>query len=290
MNWRCGIVLAIAILTCSFASAGDEPKIQADVIYGRKDGMALTFDVITPAKANGGAVLWIQSGGWYSVWNEPKKLLPGCQPFLAKGLTVFIVRHASAPKYTVPEAVEDVRRCVRFIHWKAKDFGVDANRLGTLGGSAGGHLSLMLATTGDDGNPNAKDEVLKHSSKIAAAVALFPPTDLRNWTTDPPPAIKKIPGLKPPLTFDEKKTPDVSPLLHVSADDAPILLIHGDKDELVPIEHSDNMIAALKKANVPSELLVIKGATHSFTADDNKIALPAMVNWFEKHLAAKKAS
>ena len=96
----------------------------------------------------------------------------------------------------------------------------------------------MLATTGDDGDPAAKDEVLKHSSRIAAAVALFPPTDLRNWTTDPPEAIAQYPALKPPLSFDAEKEPDVSPILFVSDKAAPSLMIHGDKDELVPIEHS----------------------------------------------------
>src|SRR4051794_32669862 len=143
--------------------------------------MALTFDVVRPAQPNGAGILWIQSGGWYSTWQDAKVWPVMAKPFLDKGFTVFVVRHASAPKYTVPEAVEDVRRSVRFIRLKAKAFGVDPERLGALGGSAGGHLALTLATTGDDGNPRAKDDVLKQPSRIAAAVALYPPTDLRGW-------------------------------------------------------------------------------------------------------------
>ncbi len=218
-------------------------------------------------------------------------MLPMCQPFTDKGYTAFVVRHGSAPKYTVPEAVADMRRAVRFIHLHAKDYGIDADRLGVVGGSAGGHLTLMLATTADDGDPKAKDEVLRASDRIAAAVALFPPTDLRGWATDPPEAIKKLPQLKPPLTFDAAKEPDVSPLLHVSEKTAPTLLIHGDKDALVPIGHSQKMIAALEKAKVTSQLLTIEGAGHGFSPTQNQTTVaPAMLGWFDKHLAAKTGS
>jgi acetyl esterase/lipase len=282
------MVCAALALAGSLAMAKTpEPTILADVVYGHKDGMALTFDGIKPDKPNGAGVLFIQSGGWYSNWTQPKNLLPACQAFLNKGMTVFIVRHGSAPKYAVPDAVNDVRRAVRCIRLKAKTWGVDPERLGVFGGSAGGHLTLMLATTADDGDPNAKDPVLKESDRIAAAVALFPPTDLRGFVNNPPEVIKKIPALKPPLTFDPAKEPDVSPLLHVTSKTAPVLLIHGDKDPLVPISHSKNMIEALKKANVPSDLLVIEGAGHGFTPKQNQIVGPAMLKWFEKFLATK---
>jgi len=282
--------LRLTALVCLLLSlspalrAADDVSIQEDVVYGHKDGMALTFDVLKPASPNGAGVLAIQSGGWYSNYAHPKALAPIYQPLLGKGFTVFVVRHGSAPKYTVPEAIDDVRRSVRLIHMKASDFGVDANRLGATGGSAGGHLTLMLATTGDDGDPTAKDEVLKHSSRIAAAVALFPPTDLRGWVTDPPEAIKKIPRLKPPLTFDPAKEPDCSPLLHVTVKAAPILLIHGDKDELVPIKHSQEMIAALEKEKAACKLVTIEGAAHGFSPKQNETVVAEMVAWFDKHL------
>jgi len=270
------------------ARADDAPAIRPDVVYGHKDGMALTFDVFRPAKPSGAAILSVQSGGWYSNWVEPKVLLPVVQPVLAKGYTVFVVRHGSAPKYAIPDAVADMRRSVRFIRLHAKEFGVDPDRLGVMGGSAGGHLTLMLATTADEGDPKAKDEVLQQSDRITAAVALYPPTDIRTWVTDPPLVIKNIAALKPPLSFDPKLAGDYSPLLHVNAGTAPSLLIHGDKDELVPIEHSKNMIAALEKAKVPSELLVIEGAGHGFRDKQVQTVSAATLAWFDKHLAAKK--
>lgn len=289
MRIRVLLLLSVLAWVGPSVRAADEVKIEADVVYGHKDGMALTFDVIRPAKPSGAGILWIQSGGWYSRWVDAKVLAGGCKPYLDRGFTMFIVRHGSAPKYTVPETVEDVRRCVRVIRMKAKSYDVDPERLGVFGGSAGGHLSLMLGTTGDDGNPKAMDEVLRQSSRVAAVVALYPPTDLRGWTTDPPAAIKAIPTLKPPLTFDAKKEADCSPLLKTTGKTAATLLIHGDKDELVPIEHSTKMLAALEKEKVASELKTITGAGHSFTAKQNQdIVLPAMLGWFEKHLAAKK--
>jgi len=282
---------ALVLFVCLKATPlhAQDFQITPDVVYGHKDGLALTFDVIKPKEQNGAAILFLQSGGWYSTWKEPKELVPACKAFLDKGYTIYIVRHGSAPKYTVPEAAADVRLCVRFVRLTAKDYGVDPERLGVLGGSAGGHLTLLLATTGDDGNPDAADPLHKTSSRIAAGVALFPPTDLRGWTTDPPEEIKKHAGLKPPLTFDAAKEADVSPILHVTSDDAPVLMIHGDKDLLVPIEHSQKIVPVFEKAGVPSKLITIEGAAHGFSPEQNiKTVGPATLAWFEEKLAAKK--
>lgn len=277
---------ATAVLLCFTALVrADDVEIQPDIVYGHKDGLALTFDVLRPREPNGAAVLFLQSGGWYSAWVPPNVLVPASKPLLSKGFTVLIVRHGSAPRYAVPDAVADVRRCVRYVRGHAQQLKIDPERLGVLGGSAGGHLSLMLGTTGDDGKADDQDEVLRHGSRVAAVVALYPPTDIRTWVTDPPEAIKKIPALKPPLTFDAAKTSEVSPLLHVTAKSAPALMIHGDKDELVPISHSQQMVAAMEKEKVACRLLTIEGAAHGFSAKQNEIVVPAMVEWFEKHLA-----
>lgn len=287
MHWRSMAILTttVSLLTAGLVPAADPtPKITADVVYGHKDGLALTFDVFQPGNPNGAGVLWIQSSGWYSIWVEPKTMLPGLGHLLEKGYTVFVVRHGSAPRYTVPDAVDDVRRAVRYIRLHAKDWGVDPERLGVTGASAGGHLTLMLASTGDDGNPKAADPVLRGSSKIAAGVALCPPTDLRGWVNTPPDAIKAVPGLKPPLTFAVEKEAAVSPVTFAGEKTAPVLMIHGDKDTLVPIEHSKNMLTALKKAGASCELLTIEGAGHGLP--HTKVR-PALLEWFDKHLAKK---
>jgi acetyl esterase/lipase len=283
-------LLVLTLLACPPLRAADEVKIEPDVIYGRKDGMALTLDVLRPAKPNGAGVVFLVSGGWYSGWADPKGGVATGKPYLDKGYTLFIVRHGSAPRYAVPDAVADVRRAIRFIRLKAKGYGVDPERLGVWGGSAGGHLSLMLGTTGDDGDKKSKDEVLRQPSRVAAVAALYPPSDLRGWTTDPPAEIKKHAGLKPPLTFDAKLEPEVSPVLKATEKSAPSIIIHGDKDELVPIDHGKKMITALEKVKVPCELVTVVGAAHGYSPQQNKeIVLPAMLRWFDKYLADKKA-
>ncbi len=280
--------LALLLAVPAPALAADEPRIVRDVVYGHKDGMALTYDVIKPARQNGAAVLWIQSGGWYSPYTDPAALAAAGKAYFDKGVTLVIVRHGSAPRYAVPDAVADVRRAVRHVRLKAADHGIDPARLGVTGGSAGGHLSLMVGTTGDDGDAAAKDEVLRQPSRVAAVVAIYPPTDLRGWTTSPPAEIKKHAGLKPPLTFDAKLEPAVSPVLHVTADDAPTLLIHGDKDLLVPIEHSRTIAPLFEKAGVPVKLVTIEGAAHGFNPQQNReTVVPSLLDWFDKHLAAK---
>jgi len=130
---RLTVVLCLTAWITPAARAAEEPQVVPDVVYGHKDGLALTFDVIKPEKPNGAGILWIQSGGWYSNWTDPKPWPTVAKPFLDKGYTVFIVRHGSAPKYAIPEVVEDVRRSVRFIRMRSKDFNVDPERLGVMG-------------------------------------------------------------------------------------------------------------------------------------------------------------
>src|SRR5690606_3666764 len=144
------------------------------------------FDVLKPKEPNGAGVLYMVSGGWYSFWAPIEIMAPPQKPLLDAGFTVFLVRHGSAPRYLVPDAVSDVRRAVRYIRLHAKDFGVAPDRLGVYGRSAGGHLSLVLGTTSDEGKPNAPDEVDRASSRVQAVVAIMPPTDLREWVPDRP--------------------------------------------------------------------------------------------------------
>lgn len=274
----------LASLNSAVSRADDNVKITPDVVYGHKDGLAMTFDVFTPAAdANGAGVLFMVSGGWFSTWTPPENLTPVFMPLLSKGFTVFAVRHGSSPKYVVPEAVADVTRAARFIRLHAADFGVSADRLGVFGGSAGGHLSLMLGTASDEGDSSSPDEVLRQSSRLAAVVAIYPPTDLRPWVPNRPENIKSIVA----LDFDPELAGDVSPLVHASEDDPPTLMIHGTEDEIVPIAHSENLQAEFEKLNVTSELMVIEGAGHGFQGADNDRVVEALVAWFEKHLATE---
>jgi|CXWL01.1.fsa_nt_gi acetyl esterase/lipase len=280
-------VLSLVLAAASSAQA--EVTITPDVVYGHKLGLAMTCDVFTPTEnANGAAVLFMVSGGWYSTWTPPEQLQNLFVPLTSKGFTVFAVRHGSSPKFSIPEAVSDVRRSVRFIRMSAEKFQIDPNRIGVFGMSAGGHLSLMLGTASDEGNPESKDPVEQVSDRVNAVVAYVAPTDLRIMVKEAPdrlPAYARFPA----LDLDMKDAETDSPLIHVTADDAPTLLLAGDKDDLVPIQHSRNIQSAFEAAKVTSELIEFAGAGHGFQGEDAKKATEEMVAWFETHLAADAA-
>ncbi len=280
------VLLACAVACFCPLHAADDVDIRPDVVYGHDYGMALTFDVLTPKNPNGAGILFMVSGGWVSRWFPPQNGITWHKALLDKGFTVFLVRHGSSPKFVVPEAIEHVRRSVRYIRLHADDFGVDPERLGAYGFSAGGHLSLMLGTASDAGTPGAKDPVLTVTDRVAAVVAFFPPTDLRGLIIRRDKEGNLVGKYKafPALAFDAAKAPDCSPLDHVSPDDPPTLLIHGDKDKLVPIKHATRIQHAFEKNKVASELIVIKGAAHGFMGGDLARAVRASVEWFEKHL------
>ena len=247
----------------------------------------MTMDRYHPKQPNGAAILFMVSGGWRSRWAPPEESLFLFQPFLSQGYNVFAVRHGSSPRYTIPEAMGDVRRAVRFVRNNAERFEIDDSRLGVLGMSAGGHLSLMLGTTGDDGNPQGKDEIERTSSRVAAVVALVPPTDLRVAVWEAPeslPAYRGFPALDLPLD----KAKEYSPVVHVTPDDAPSLVIMGGKDELVPPRHGEWIDEEFKKNNVARKLIIFPEAGHDLGGVTTRLkTFQQSVDWYNTHLAEK---
>lgn len=284
----CAICLGVlTVVGTASASRAEEilPRLETDVVYGHKDGLAMTMDVYRPATdAKGAAILFMVSGGWYSRWAPPEQTKPLFQPYLDAGYTVIAVRHGSSPRYTIPEAVADVRRAVRYVRKHAARLGVDGERLGVMGMSAGGHLSLMLGTTGDNGDPHAKDELDRVSSRVAAVVALVPPTDLRVAVWESPeslPAYRNFPA----LNLEMKKAEEFSPLVHVTTDDAPALVIIGGKDELVPPRHGHWIDEAFEREKVTRKLVVFPDAGHGLEGEDTRAkTVREVVAWFDTHL------
>lgn len=275
------LVLATLLLVSTSSLPADEKvRITPDVVYGHKLGLAMTFDVFTPPQANGAGVLFMVSGGWYSRWSDPQQAQTRFKPLTDAGFTVFSIRHGSSPKFQVPDAVSDVRRAVRYIRLNSERFQVDPERLGVFGFSAGGHLSLMLGTTPDSGDPKSKDSVLRTSSRVAAVVDYFGPSDLIPWVNEESPYYQNYPALQ----FDAKQARAMSPLFHVTADDAPTLMLHGDKDTLVPLDHSERILKEFQAKNVPAELIVVEGAAHGFRGRDAETSQAAMLKWFQQHL------
>ncbi len=308
---RVSLVVLLAVLGgfVTAARAGDAPyDRKEDVIYGRKYGTALTMDVFTPRKgSNGLGVIFVISGGFFS---SHEAIQPGfAQPLAERGYTVFTVVHGSQPRFTVNEIVNDMNRAVRFIRHHAKEYGIDPDRIGVCGASAGGHLSLMLGTAGGPGNPRAKDPVNRESSRVQAVACLFPPTDFLNYGK---PGNRKIHAMDHDAPFRpafdyrevdpktntwvsitddarlEQIARQVSPAYHVSHDDPPTLIIHGDADRLVPIQQSELIVEKFKEAGVENKLIVKKGAGHGWlTMGQDALQF---IDWFDGHLKAPAAS
>ena len=302
---RVGLLLS---LLCGLfpVLAADAPAYDRieDVIYQRKYGVALTLDVFKPRQnANQAAVIYVVSGGWYSSHEGINPSL--FAEFLKRGYTVFTVVHGSQPKYTLPEIVEDMHRSVRFIRYHAKDYGIDPDRMGITGSSAGGHLSLMIATAGSPGHADAKDLVNRETSRVQAVGCFFPPTDFLNYGEPGRDVIQvleaELANFRAPFDFIEEdpksrqllliREPEkrlqiaarMSPITHVTADDPPTLIIHGDADKLVPIQQAQTIIARLESAGVPTRLVVKTGEGHgwkNWIGDMREIA-----DWFDQYLA-----
>ncbi len=256
-----------------------------DVIYGRKEGMALTYDVFKPVQdANGALVVNMVSAGWNSSWGLPSERQARYQWLIDKGFTVVALYHGSAPRFKVPDAVSDVRLALRHIKLHAADYGADPERIGVWGASAGGHLALVAGLMADDGDAEAVNPLERHDNRVRAVVSYFPPTVL-----DVLLAGRLRQGV---IDFDENLRASVSPINFVDAKDPPTLLITGDADVGVPMSQSEGIKAKLDAAGVANALKVFPGAGHDFyvKGDPAKTdayaleAMNAMVAWFEQHL------
>jgi acetyl esterase/lipase len=156
---------ALTLGLAAAAPAQPKPGIEKDVIYGKRDGLALTMDVVVPKSPNGKGIILCVSGGFQSKEEYLRAAHLFVVPqFLNRGYTVFAVTHGSQPRFTVPEIVEDVHKAVRFIKSRASDYKIDAEKLGMAGMSSGGHLSLMMGCAWKEANPKSTDPLERYSS------------------------------------------------------------------------------------------------------------------------------
>lgn len=299
LKLNCGILLS-ALIVMSFphlsAQEAKQPAVtvqrERDVIYHKTEGGALTLDVFTPEHPNGAAIIKIVSGGWKSAHRRIKD--DYSKPYTDHGYTVFAVVHGSQPRYQVRDIMGFMQRAVRFVRANAERWQIDPNKIGVTGSSAGGHLSLILATKGTEGAVKSKDPVDRVSSAVQAAAVFYPPTDYRNWSEpgDMAVGVGKQERWQPAFG-DESKTAEgrealghaMSSIYHVSRSTPPILIVHGDADPIVPLFQATSFQKAAEAHGATVKVVVKKGGGHGWP-DRNNDELQ-FVPWFDQHLLGK---
>ncbi|MCS6864507.1 MAG: alpha/beta hydrolase fold domain-containing protein [Gemmataceae bacterium] len=292
---------AVAMFVASFlvpptVHAADYIRTE-DVAYAQRDGQPLTLDVFEPkGSKNGAGIIVCISGGFKSskdILNMVSgKVIP---EFTQRGYVVFAVLHSNTPKYSVPEMIDDMHQAVRFIKVQADKYRIQPDKLGIAGASSGGCLSLMIGCNSRPARPTATDPLERQSSQVAAVACFYPPTDFLRYE-EKPPANFDYDGLFPYRKFDARANKYIpidkaerqamgkacSPFHCANEKAAPTLIIHGDKDELVPLEQSEILIKKLTHCGVRCEIVVKKGFGH----DPLMVVLfrHELADWFDEQL------
>jgi acetyl esterase/lipase len=274
-------------------------------------GLALLMDVYRPASPNGAAIIAIQGSGWYTAmgYDAPSirsrtEVIDHAQRFAQAGYTVFVVSHRSTPRFHYPAQIEDVQRAVRFVRFHASVYKLEPARVGAWGSSSGGHLAELLGTMDGRGVAEDHDPVNRQSAKVRAVVTLFAPSDLPAMfaKTSRPGALTALMGFEylDPATrgpgsisgneFENVAYRNASPITHVTPDDPPTLMLHGDADVVVPLDQSERMEKALSAAGVKARLIKVIGGKHggNFQFPKGDARLPdhmgEAVRWFDENL------
>lgn len=269
------------------------PKITKDVVYGSaalptpdKPPLQLKLDIYEPQGFRGRrpGVLMAHGGGW--VFGDKAEYAKFGTALAEKGYVAFSINYRLLPTFPHPAQIDDAQRAMRWIRVHAADYNLDPKRIGALGDSAGGHLVSLLGTW--DTRDNSAPELAKFSSKANCVVDLYGPSDFTVPATQ-----TTAQGLQLITLFFGGKTQEQamdtyregSPVAHVDRHSAPFLIMHGDKDPLVPISQSERLNKALKDAKVESTLVVFPNEGHGFTtaADQEKRDQLALA-FLKKHL------
>src|SRR4051812_14194772 len=290
MNLRKVKWLALVVLVAiGFAGvrplwALDAIKFEKDIEYSNADNQHLQVDLARPdGEGPFPAVICIHGGGFRA---GNRQSYDGLIKKLAKnGYVAVTVEYRLAPKYQFPAAVYDVKAAVRWVRANAGKYHVDPERIGVMGGSAGGHLAQFLGVTagvkrfeGDGGNS-------EQSSRVACVVNFYGPSDFTKSYGKSVDAAEVLPlFLGGNLEQARRRHIEASPLYWVTPDAAPTLCVHGTKDNYVAFEQAEWIVERLKAASVEAELLPMEGSMHGFKGDVEEKAEAAMIAFFDRHL------
>ena len=266
-------------------------QTQKDVTYCTVVGVALKMDVYPPRNAGGKpapVVVYVHGGGWRSGDKDGGAGMRDLPELARRGYFVASINYRLAPEYKWPAQIQDVKCAIRYLRANAATYNLDPNRIGAIGGSAGGHLVAMLGLTDKDAGFDV-GEYLDQSSRVQAVVDLFGPADLTGagFIQSQAKLGKEVFGVTSP---QDPILAQASPVTYITKDDAPFLILQGDKDTTVPLSQSQELYDRLTAAGVPATLVIVKNAGHSFAPVGGAISpslaelIKMTADFFDKNL------
>lgn len=264
----------------------------SDICYGMADGIPLYLDILRPAvfpEAAMPVIMHIHGGGWRVgdkrwVAQGGQLVLPNLL-FATHGFFTISVNYRLSQQMCFPAQLEDVKAAVRWVRAQASLYHLDAEHIGVWGNSAGGHLAALLGFTAGLTELEGTSGSAGYSSDIQAVVDLWGAIDLSTMWTHTPETIEAIPQL---IGASPDTRPDLlrraSPITYLRSDAPPFLIVHGERDELVPIEQSEVLYHALLEAGVEATFLRIPEEGHDFGGARLAEVEQIMLNFFSQHL------
>ena len=243
-------------------------SIKEGIVIGEGDGRSLEADVFLPPleEKNRPAVLFIHGGGWIE---GDRSQLRGYGILLARlGFVCMCNSYRLSNESIWPAQIQDVNCAIRYLRANATDLGLDPDRIGVSGNSAGGHLSLMAAATNYDQIFEGEGGNNEVSSEIKAVCAIYPPTTIRQLEMPNP-----LENAFLMLMGKEAKKEDydkASPLNYVTEDYPPCMLIHGSTDSVVRLKDSTKFYEKLIEFNRPASLHIFSEEEHAFDGESEK--------------------
>lgn len=237
-----------------------------DVTYCRAGGTDLRIDLFFPgpsAPARAPAALFLHGGGWVGGDKSESDWLQRIrEPLLERGFVVASANYRLAPSEPWPAQIEDAKCAIRFLRAQSEVYGINDRWIGAWGTSAGGHLAAMLGAADDEAGFEGDGGHASQSSRVQAVVDFYGPADLTDgegWPARQPLLLEVVFGTS---DLDSPVLAGASPTTHVTPDDPPVLILHGDVDNQVPARQSELFFERLSAAGVPSELVIVENARH----------------------------
>ncbi|MCB1208523.1 MAG: alpha/beta hydrolase [Verrucomicrobiales bacterium] len=280
------LVASIALLPAATRVRGAEPT-KANIVFAAVDGHELKLDLYLPKNvAKPPLVVYIHGGSWRA--GSYKKCLTYW--LTEEGFAVASISYRFSQEAVFPAQIHDCKAAVRWLRGHSNEFGYDATRVGVAGSSAGGHLALLMGVTGGvkeyEGSIGSNAD---QSSSVQAVADFYGPSDfiLRSKNqpakTEPEevPVCQLIGG---PVSKNEDQARFASPVFQVNEGDAPLLIIHGDKDATVYLDQSQRMEEVYRKVGLEVALQVVQGAGHGGDAYSAPELRKTVATFFKKHL------